>query len=80
MMAGDVPCCVLAKYEDRYSGEMLEQQVANGYLSEHTYPSGKSVYLNQMPIYFKSEGVKDLYERSHAVGEDNEALFKEFGE
>ena len=80
MLAGDVPCCVLAKYEDRYHGEMLEQQVSNGYLSEHTYPSGKSVYLNQMPIYFESEGFKDLYERSHAVGEDNEAIFKEFGE
>lgn len=78
LKANDVPSCILAKFKDKYEGEQLEQNVLNGYLAEHTYPSGKSVYLSQMPIYFDSQGVQDLYERHRALGEDNEALIKEF--
>ena len=75
----DVPACILSNFKDKYDGEQLQQSVLNGYLSEHTYPSGKEIYLSQMPIYFDSQGVQDLYERHRAIGEDNEALVKEFG-
>ena len=75
----DVPSCILNQYKDRFSGEWLEQSVANGYLVEHTYPSGNKVYLAQMPIYFDSLGVQNLYARHRALGEDNEAVKSEFG-
>lgn len=76
----DVPSCILNQYKDRFEGEWLEQSLANGYLTPHTYPSGKTAYLAQMPIYFGSQGVQDLYARHRALGEDNEAIIKEFGE
>lgn len=79
LVEGDVPSCILNQYKDRFEGEWLEQSLANGWLSPHTYESGKTVYLAQMPIYFESQGVHDMYERHRGVGEDNEALFKEFG-
>jgi crotonobetainyl-CoA:carnitine CoA-transferase CaiB-like acyl-CoA transferase len=78
LTANDVPSCILNQYKDRFEGEFLEQSVKNGYMAPHTYPSGKTVYLSQMPIYFDSQGVQDLYERHRAIGEDNEALIKEF--
>lgn len=74
----DLPGCVLSGFADKYSGVELEQAVVNGYLAEHTYPSGKKVYLSQMPLFFDSEGVQDLYERHRRIGEDNDALFSEF--
>ena len=74
-----MPSCILNQYKDRFSGEWLEQSVANGYLVEHTYPSGNKVYLAQMPIYFDSLGVQNLYARHRALGEDNEAVKSEFG-
>ena len=80
LLANDVPSCLLNQYKDRYHGEYLEQSLANGYMIEHTYDSGNKVYLTQMPIYFESQGTHHEYERCHAIGEDNEALLKEFGE
>ena len=79
LVEGDVPACILNQYKDRFEGEWLEQSLANGWLSPHTYSSGKTVYLAQMPIYFESQGVHDMYERHRGIGEDNEALLKEFG-
>lgn len=75
----DVPSCILSKFDGRYDGEQLEQCVLNGYMSEHTYPSGKNLYLAQMPLFFDSEGVQNLYERHRGIGEDNESLLEEFG-
>lgn len=75
----DVPSCILNQYKDRFEGEWLEQSLANGYLIPHTYPSGKTAYLAQMPIYFESQGVEDHYAKHRALGEDNEAIFAEFG-
>ena len=72
--------CILNQYKDRFSGEWLEQSVSNGYLIEHTYPSGNKTYLAQMPIYFDSLGVQDLYAQHRALGADNEAIEKEFGD
>ena len=80
LVAGDVPSCILNQYKDRFSGEWLEQSLSNGYLVEHTYNSGNKVYLAQMPIYFESQGVEDHYARHRALGEDTEAIRKEFGE
>ena len=80
LVEGDIPACMVCHFKDKYEGKLLEQNVINGYLSEHTYPSGKEVYLSQMPIYFDSQGVQNLYERHRAIGEDNEALIKEFGD
>ena len=79
LVAYDVPSCILNQYKDRFSGEWLEQSVSNGYLIEHTYPSGNKAYLAQMPIYFDSLGVQDLYAQHRALGADNEAIEKEFG-
>jgi hypothetical protein len=36
--------------------------------------------LAQMPIYFDSLGVQDLYAQHRALGADNEAIEKEFGD
>ena len=80
LVAYDVPSCILNQYKDRFSGEWLEQSVSNGYLIEHTYPSGNKAYLAQMPIYFDSLGVQDLYAQHRALGADNEAIEKEFGD
>ena len=80
LVAYDVPSCILNQYKDRFSGEWLEQSVSNGYLIEHTYPSGNKTYLAQMPIYFDSLGVQDLYAQHRALGADNEAIEKEFGD
>lgn len=80
LVEGDVPSCILNQYKDRFEGEWLEQSLANGYLAPHTYESGKTAYLAQMPIYFESLGVQDYYERHRKLGEDNEAIIKEFGE
>ena len=80
LVAGDVPSCILNQYKDRFSGEWLEQSLSNGYLVEHTYNSGNKVYLAQMPIYFESQGVEDHYARHRALGEDTEAIRKEFGD
>lgn len=74
----DVPSCILSKFNSKYDGEQLEQNLLNGYMAEHTYPSGKSLYLSQMPLFFDSEGVQNLYERHRALGEDNESLIEEF--
>ena len=74
LVAYDVPSCILNQYKDRFSGEWLEQSVSNGYLIEHTYPSGNKAYLAQMPIYFDSLGVQDLYAQHRALGADNEAM------
>lgn len=74
-----MPSCILNQYKDRFEGEWLEQSLANGYLIPHTYPSGKTAYLAQMPIYFESQGVEDHYAKHRALGEDNEAIFAEFG-
>ena len=74
----DIPGCVLSSFKDKYQGEELEQMVKNGYLCKHTYPSGKEVYLSQMPLYFDSEGVQDLYEHHRAIGENNAEIIKEF--
>ena len=51
---------------------ILEQVVAEG--------SGNKAYLAQMPIYFDSLGVQDLYAQHRALGADNEAIEKEFGD
>ena len=80
LVAYDVPSCILNQYKDRFSGEWLEQSVSNGYLIEHTYPSGNKAYLAQMPIYFDSLGVQDFYAQHRALGADNEAIEKEFGD
>lgn len=80
LVEGDVPSCILNQYKDRFEGEWLEQSLLNGYLAPHTYESGKTAYLAQMPIYFDSLGVQDYYERHRRIGEDNEAIIKEFGE
>ncbi len=79
LVEGDVPSCILNQYKDRFQGEWLEQSIANGYLAEHTYASGNKVYLAQMPIYFDSMGVQDYYACHRKLGEDNEAIFAEFG-
>ena len=79
LVAGDVPSCILNGYKDRFEGEWLEQSLANGWLAPHTYESGKTVYLAQMPLYFDSMGVVNHYERHRKIGEDNEAIRAEFG-
>ena len=62
------------------SQEQLDQCLANGYLGEITYDSGKHFYQPQMPLLFRSIGVKNYAAKTKAIGADNEALFKEFSD
>lgn len=80
---GEIPCVVLGKFIDKYTiPEQIEHNVKNGYLVEHTFDgegaSGKTIYMNQFPLYFESQGVTDNYEPCHALDEDREAILKEF--
>ena len=80
LKAGNVPCTVLRGIGDKYKEqEQLDQCLANGYLGEFTFESGKHFYQPQIPIYMESVGVQNYSKQSKAIGADNEALFKEFG-
>lgn len=83
LRAGDVPCVVLGKFSDKYTiPEQIEHNLANGYLVEKTFDgegaSGKTIYMNQFPLYFESQGVVDNYQPCHALDQDREAILAEF--
>ena len=79
LQAGNVPCTRLRHIEDKYKEqEQLDQCLANGYIGDITYPSGKHYYQPQMPVFFKSLGVQNYARASRALGADNEAIIKEF--
>lgn len=85
LKAGDIACVVLGKYSDKYTiPDQIEHNLTNGYLVEHTFDgeggSGKSIYMNQIPLYFESQGVVDNYEPCHSLDEDREKILREFGE
>ena len=79
LKAGNVPCTELRAIADKYKEEeQLGQCLANGYLGETTYESGKHYYQPQIPIYLESVGVQNYFAQSKTIGADNEALFEEF--
>lgn len=79
LQAGNIPCTVLRGIGDKYiEQEQIDQCLANGYIGEFTYESGKHYYQPQIPIYMESVGVQNYSKQSKAIGADNEALFKEF--
>ena len=81
---GGIPVTVLGKFSDKYTKpDQIEHNKINGYLVEHTFDgegdSGKTILINQYPLYFESQGVVDNYERCHALDEDREKILAEFG-
>lgn len=80
LQAGNVPCTILRGIGDKYvEQEQLDQCLANGYIGEYTYESGKHYYQPQIPIYMESIGIQNYAAQSKSIGADNERLFKEFG-
>ena len=84
LQAGGIPCVILGKFRDKYTlPDQIEHNLENGYLVKHTYDgegaSGKTIYVNQFPLYFESQGVTDNYEPCHTLNQDGDAIRKEFG-
>ena len=84
LRAGGIPSVILGKFSDKYTiPDQIEHNLANGYFVEHTYDgegaSGRTIYVNQFPMYFESQGVVNNYEPCHAFDQDGDAIRKEFG-
>lgn len=83
LRAGGIPSVVLGKFSDKYTvPEQIKHNLENGYLVEHTYDgngaSGRTIYVNQFPLYFESQGVVNSYEPCHSLNQDGDAIRKEF--
>lgn len=75
--AADIIFTVLKHFKDNHTNE---QALINGYMLKHTYPSGKELTLAQpCCTYLQSAGKPAEYQRHHEIGEDNDAIFAEFG-
>lgn len=75
--AADIIFTVLKHFKDNHTNE---QALLNSYMLKHTYPSGKEVTIAQPTcVYLESAGKPETFERAHAIGEDNKAVFEEFG-
>lgn len=71
----DIIASELAHFQDNHQSE---QALANNFMSPITYPNGDSITLAQPPV--KMGSVEEpRAERAHAIGEDNEKVFREFG-
>lgn len=80
LKAGNVPCTELRGIGDKYVEQaQIDQCLANGYIGEYTYESGKHYYQPQIPIYMESVGVQNYFAQSKTIGADNDKLFEEFG-
>ena len=69
MQAGGIPCVILGKFRDKYTlPDQIEHNLENGYLVKHTYDgegaSGKTIYVNQFPLYFESQGLPTTTSRA----------------
>jgi crotonobetainyl-CoA:carnitine CoA-transferase CaiB-like acyl-CoA transferase len=73
---GDIIYTVLKHFKDNHSSE---QALLNGYLIRHTYPSGKEITMAMPGVYLKSAGKPSGFGRHHEIGEDNDAVFRDFG-
>lgn len=71
----DIIASELAHFQDNHQSE---QALVNNFMSPITYPNGDSITLAQPPV--KMGSVEEpRAERAHAIGEDNERVFQEFG-
>lgn len=71
----DIIASELAHFSDNHQSE---QALANNFMSPITYPNGDQITLAQPPV--KMGSVEEPHaERAHAIGADNEKVFKEFG-
>lgn len=71
----DIIASKLSHYSDNHQSE---QALVNGYMAPISYPDGSNVTLAQPPVHFGSLEPSKA-EVAHAIGADNEKVFKQFG-
>lgn len=83
LRAGGIPSVLLGKFIDKYTLEdQIEHNLQNGYLVEAAYTdegdTGKTIYMNQFPLYFESQGVVNNHEKCRPLDADAKSLRSEF--